>query len=94
MADVQQCEWGGVPEPRASGEMVRRVEILIEIILVRIVHGKGRREAAPPEAGAERPPSGLTRRQVRHWLIKEMGCDQRMLQETWIKDTQLGEASD
>ena len=84
MAAAQACEWGGVPEEHVGGEMAQRVRFLADVMLRKVKQVK---EEAMDEA-----LTTLTRREIRHWALRNMGVNERMLPEPWTQEAQLGEA--
>jgi len=83
MCAVQKTEWGGVPDPSRGGEMPRRVEHLVDV-MVRTIKGKG------AEAGDE-PTGGLTRRQFRMWALQQLGATEAQLPDAWTQVKAVGE---
>lgn len=84
MDTQQHCEWGGVPQAAVAGEMPRRLDHLIDIIL---------RKVKELET-SDQPLTVLTRREFRLWAVRRVGVQAEIskgLPETWLKDAQLGE---
>jgi len=84
MIKAQACEWSGVPDSEAGGEMPRRVEHLADVILRKLKQLK--------EDAMDEPLTTLTRREFRQWALRGMGVGERMLPEPWTQEVQLGEA--
>ena len=81
MTEEQRCDWGGTPDPSVAGEMPRRIEHLVDVIVRRI--------KMPDDA--DEPLGFLTRRDFRQWVIGNMAVADSQIPEAWVKETQLGE---
>ena len=78
----QACEWGGVPDATLAGPMPRRLEMLLDVIV---------RKIKQPNVQDDEPLTPLTRKEVRFFLLKSLGCAEAMCPENWTKEKQVGE---
>ena len=79
----QRCEWGSTPPAATSGEMPRRVELLLDMLL---------RNINPPRE-ADEPVDLLTRRGARRWLLTN-GVTEHELPDSWANEKGVGETAD
>ena len=80
----QECEWGGVPDVEAGGEMPRRLEHLVDVIMRKIKQ--------PKEGKEDEPLTTLTRREFRTWAIKALGASESEVPDGWAKEKGVGES--
>ena len=81
MLTTQACDWGSAPDPACSGEMPRRVQHLVDIML--------RRVQIPKEP--DEPLEVLTRRDFRHFALRKLGAPENHIPDSWTKEKQPGE---
>lgn len=82
LIQAQQVEWGSAPDPTTAGEMPRRVDHLIDLIL---------RKIKPPKGDHDAPLEKLTRREVRTWALRTLGAREHELADSWTKEKHMGE---